>query len=238
MLFSHKILAIASLAFSASAQTSLAQAQMDAPGFGFTDIHDLIEYVQNYRDAHPEKTWNEIDHDLFFSQRTRLRERADDYDYAAVIGYLNSSDYEIFKNRLNFTGSERALFNRSPSRGVMTIALGYTAFTAAESNYTSGFLNGNADAFRHCHWNALMTVNIDPQWTADWTNAHEDYPENPSLEKSMDLTNNLNGQQIGAARPDAYPFQLENACLAAANVGRLTRIAGGSLVPSNAEGRK
>jgi hypothetical protein len=203
--------------------------------YGFSDIQELIDYVQSYRDANPEKTWDEIDNDLFFSQTDHAEA---DYDYAAVIGHLNTSDYEFFKNRLNLYPGERELFNKSPSRGVMTISLGYTASLGVESNYTDGFLNGNADAFRHCFWNALLTVNIERQWAIDWTNAHEDYVGNPPLEKSMDLNNNLNGQQIGAARPKAYHFQLENACLAATNVGRLVRIVNNELVPSNAEGRK
>ena len=198
-------------------------------------MDDLIAYVEDYRSAHPEKSWEEIDHDLFFSVQSRA-ENADDYDYAAIIDALNASDIEFIKGRLNLTADERRLFNESPSRGVMAIKHGYTASLATEDNWTSGFHNGNADAFRHCFWNALLTINIERSWAHAGTKAHEEYPGNPALEKLMDLRNNLNGQQIGMAYETND--RSKSGCLAATKVGRLTRIVGGELKPSNDDGRK
>jgi hypothetical protein len=198
-------------------------------------MDDLIAYVEDYRNAYPEKSWEEIDHDLFFSIQSRS-ENADDYDYASIIDALNASDIEFIKGRLKLTDAERSLFNASPSRGVMAIRYGYTASLATEDNWTSGFHNGNADAFRHCYWNALMTINIERSWTHSWTKAHEEYPGNPPLEKLMDLRNNLNGQQIGMAYQTND--RSKSGCLAATQVGRLTRIVAGEHKPSNNDGRK
>lgn len=206
-----------------------------APSALADGMEDLITYVESYREAHPEKSWEEIDHDLFFSQQSRA-EVADDYDYAAILDALNASDIEFIKGRLELTPDERRLFNESPSRGVMTLKHGYTASLATDANWTSGFHNGNADAFRHCFWNALLTINIDRSWANNWTKAHEEFPGNPPQEKLMDLRNNLNGQQIGIAYQT--DDRSKSGCLAATKVGRLTRLVGGQIVPSNNDGRK
>ena len=205
-----------------------------APAAHAEDFETLAAYVSDYRDAHPEKTWEEIDYDLFFSQN--LREREDDYDWATIIDLLNTSDIEGIKGRLDFTPAERALFNNSPSRGVMTLKYGYTASTATNDSYISGFHNGNADAFRHCYWNALITIGIDRKWALDWTNAHEEFPGNPAQEKLMDLRNNRNGQQIGVAYETGD--RSKSGCLAATKVGRLTRLVNNQIVPTNDEGRR
>lgn len=198
------------------------------------EFESLAAYVEDYRNANPEKSWEEIDYDLFFSQSTR-GEAEDDYDYAQVLDALNASDIEAVKGKLNLTPAERALFNGSPSRGILTIKYGYEAKLASLEHYSDGLWNGNGDAFRHCFWNALLTINIDRKWSNDWTKAHEEFPGNPANEKLMDLRNNLNGQQLGIAYQTND--RSKSGCLAAANVGRLTRLVNGQIAPTNAEGR-
>lgn len=152
-----------------------------------------------------------------------------------MLDALNASDIEAVKGKLNLTPAERALFNGSPSRGILTIKYGHDAKQASLEHYSSGLWNGNGDAFRHCFWNALLTINIERKWSNDWTKAHEEFPENPAQEKLMDLRNNLNGQQIGIAYQTND--RSKSGCLAAANVGRLTRLVNGAIAPTNSDGR-
>jgi hypothetical protein len=58
--------------------------------------------------------------------------------------------------------------------------------------------NGQADGFRHCYWNALMTHRIDVEQAKDVADAHEDNPDQPWDEKDMDLHNNQVGRDIGS----------------------------------------
>lgn len=56
--------------------------------------------------------------------------------------------------------------------------------------------NDNADAFRHALWNAFMVKRIGYAEAKKWADAHEDYPNNPELEKRMDLHNNNLGRSL------------------------------------------
>lgn len=53
------------------------------------------------------------------------------------------------------------------------------------------------DAFRHCYWSALLSREIGYIDALLFTNAHENYDENPPEEKRMDLYNNRIGLEIG-----------------------------------------
>lgn len=62
-------------------------------------------------------------------------------------------------------------------------------------NHTSH--NNEGDAFKHCYFQAELTLFLG-RWIANLIGIkHEDKPNNPPKEKAMDLHNNTVGQQIG-----------------------------------------
>lgn len=58
--------------------------------------------------------------------------------------------------------------------------------------------NGKGDAFRHCSWNALMTIRIGSNGAERIATNHETIGDGPADENAMDLFNNAQGRQIGA----------------------------------------
>jgi hypothetical protein len=56
--------------------------------------------------------------------------------------------------------------------------------------------NNAADAFRHALWNAKMKASIGEELAKKFGDAHEESPDNPPLEKAMDLHNNARGRSI------------------------------------------
>ncbi|CAF0761488.1 unnamed protein product [Adineta steineri] len=70
---------------------------------------------------------------------------------------------------------------------------------AARDLYPENTLhNGIGDAFRHCYWNALMTISIGRDQAKKLADLHEDNnTEGPLGERVMDLKNNEIGRQVG-----------------------------------------
>lgn len=85
----------------------------------------------------------------------------------------------------------------------------------------AGQHNGRGDAFRHCYWSALLTRDIGAANARDFTTAHENYSDNPTGERAMDLHNNAVGIAIGQAFRSASDIELSNQCAAALSNGRL-----------------
>ncbi|MBD8512091.1 hypothetical protein L6J37_04400 [Photobacterium sp. WH77] len=79
--------------------------------------------------------------------------------------------------------------------------------------------NDASDAFRHCFWSALMARDLGYMNAQRFTNAHESSPDNPFMEKKMDLHNNDVGLRIGAR--GGSDSSLSNACMAALQGGEL-----------------
>lgn len=117
---------------------------------------------------------------------------------------------------------------------------GVTATTASKNKFTSAVLhNGNGDAFRHALWNALMVKLTDSSWANKWATAHEYGAKNqPSIEKSMDLSNNAYGRslagRVGKVPDHVYIDQL----LIDVKNGKLKRIVSNKLVSTNGTGRR
>lgn len=57
--------------------------------------------------------------------------------------------------------------------------------------------NGKGDAFKHAYWSALMAFYLTDTWAKAMGNAHEARPNNPKMEKRMDLRNNAVGRGHG-----------------------------------------
>ena len=57
--------------------------------------------------------------------------------------------------------------------------------------------NGIGDAYRHCYWNARMTVGMGESAAKGFADRHEETPGQPVAEREMDLHNNAAGRQVG-----------------------------------------
>ncbi|CAF1416688.1 unnamed protein product, partial [Rotaria sordida] len=70
----------------------------------------------------------------------------------------------------------------------------------ARNRYPTDTLhNGIGDAFRHCYWNALMTISIGRDQAKKVADLHEDNnTEVPLNERIMNLKNNEIGRQVGS----------------------------------------
>jgi hypothetical protein len=71
--------------------------------------------------------------------------------------------------------------------------------------------NGKADAFRHCFWSGLMTRHMGPDTAEGFGDRHEYGEVEPEFERSMDLTNNEIGRQVGMGQGSVYNRCLEDA---------------------------
>ncbi|KAG0644410.1 hypothetical protein HOY80DRAFT_878524 [Tuber brumale] len=106
------------------------------------------------------------------------------------------------------------------------------ALTAAEQNFPASTLhNGKGDAFRHCYWNARMTVDMGKGTAKTFADLHEEGGDGPAAEKDMDLSNNASGRKFGeeaknggGSDGDKYARALTK-CKNAANSGALKVLA-------------
>lgn len=95
-----------------------------------------------------------------------------------------------------------------------------TASAEAANLYPAGTLhNGTGDAFRHCYWNALMTIHINPDQAKKVADQHEDSSSGPENEKIMDRKNNEVGREIGKNSADVNAAK--EGCQTAVTDGRL-----------------
>ena len=83
------------------------------------------------------------------------------------------------------------------------------ALLVARENYPANTLhNGIGDAFRHCFWNALMTLSVGRTSAKKIADLHEDVnTTGPEAERIMDLKNNEIGRQAGSESKDADEAQ-------------------------------
>ena len=106
-----------------------------------------------------------------------------------------------------------------------------TANSKTSEFYTSGFYNGNADAFRHAYWNVLMVGSIGSEMAFRFANAHEYGAENqPTIERDMDLHNN----RLGRSSAGYSATQVKNSITRGLGV----RIVNNKLVNTNSTGAK
>lgn len=62
--------------------------------------------------------------------------------------------------------------------------------------------NDECDAFRHCYWSCLLTVETSGRCAQTVGECHEACGENPQGEKDMDLYNNARGRECGTQCDD------------------------------------
>jgi hypothetical protein len=113
---------------------------------------------------------------------------------------VGGSFLSLFLDDLPFLSNlqEQSLAQESPLVALKVKLAAVIAQSQTTFFYYDGFLNGNADAFRHAYWNALMLRTVGKDWAERWADAHENgAPRNPPLQKRMDLFNNRLGRIIG-----------------------------------------
>ncbi len=98
-----------------------------------------------------------------------------------------------------------------------------TASNSAASHFASNTLhNGKGDAYRHCYWNARMTISIGESGAMKIASNHEAIRNGPAKEKKMDLANNKTGRAIGKAKKTTSKSHTE--CKSRANSGKLVTL--------------
>jgi hypothetical protein len=110
-----------------------------------------------------------------------------------------------------------------------------TAIHDAENVFDgAGITDGHSDAFRHAYWNAMLANRFGPEWTEQYTTAHERVDTNSASAEAMDLHNNEVGRRIAAEDPDAGPEELKGYIEGAVRNGEMVVVGpDGRLVPSN-----
>lgn len=104
------------------------------------------------------------------------------------------------------------------------------ALTQAESWYPKSLHNGIGDGFRHCYWNALMTVDDGPTTASKIATRHEDAAKNqPANEKTMDLRNNQIGRNIAGSKGSKTYASVRNSCKSRADAKTLWYLVSGKL---------
>ncbi|RSM75890.1 hypothetical protein DMH04_37690 [Kibdelosporangium aridum] len=110
-----------------------------------------------------------------------------------------------------------------------------TAVHDAENVFDrQGLTDGHSDAFRHAYWNAMLANRFGPEWTEQYTTAHERVGTNSAEAEAMDLHNNEVGRRIAAENPDASPEELKGLVEQAVRNGEMVVVGpDGQLVRSN-----
>jgi hypothetical protein len=152
--------------------------------------------------------------------------------YTDMDGYING-----YLNPL-----EQALYDSNPAKGLLCMGDGKLAISYAQSNYENTEAvqhNGNGDAFRHTLWNFGMAIDVGSSFAQQWGDAHENgTPNNPPLEKQMDLFNNGVGRYQASLYPDPGSIlNMINIVKARVDVGGCEIIVDGSITNSNTVGK-
>lgn len=110
-----------------------------------------------------------------------------------------------------------------------------TALNSGENVFDgAGLTDGHSDAFRHAYWNAMLTNRFGPEWTEQYTTAHERGGTNAASAEAMDLHNNEVGRRIAAEHPGAGPDELAGLVEQAVRDGAMVVVTpDGQLVRSN-----
>jgi hypothetical protein len=104
------------------------------------------------------------------------------------------------------------------------------ALAEAKNRWASSLHNGKGDAFRHCYWNARMAIDFGKGTAKGFADRHEQNPNQPAIEKKMDLFNNDVGRTVGEAS-SSYVDAIDR-CSYKLRHHRLRIISNGQLVRS------
>lgn len=192
-------------------------------------IQEYYDLVQQFKTENPnanEEVINQYFVDLLDSDGLLDSDeflKADEYprDIASVIEKLIDR---------HISDQEKKLINTSPVKSLSALLAAKKAEDFVPLYWSGSLHNTNADAFRHAVWNYFICEKEDCNWAKQWTDAHEEWPGNPPLEKQMDLHNNKLGRDIFSARRHIREVKedIKN--------GKGKRIVSGRLVPTDRTG--
>lgn len=133
---------------------------------------------------------------------------------------MSATYLEVFRN---LTQSEQIHMVLFPEQAPVIKRAAENAMNETRQRFHGNGHNTRSDAFRHCYWSALLARDIGFASALRYTNAHEEFADNPPNEKAMDLHNNAVGLSIG--RLGGTDDILVGRCLVALRDKRLKIIA-------------
>lgn len=92
------------------------------------------------------------------------------------------------------TPAEKALVAKSPKDALTVYEQKNVAEKSTSRNFPDQNLNDESDAFRHFLWAALLTKELGKARAKEFLDAHEADPDQPDIERQMDVHNNSRGQ--------------------------------------------
>lgn len=91
------------------------------------------------------------------------------------------------------TEAEKKFADQNPKIGAHAYWLSWRAESICKGEYHVSDTNDESDACRHFIWAALLNTQFGAKLTSEILDAHEQNPDQPEEEKSMDLANNRRG---------------------------------------------
>lgn len=106
---------------------------------------------------------------------------------SVIFGFKISSLYP------GLTEAEKKFVDKNPKIAAHAYWLSWRAEKLCEEIYLISDTNDESDACRHFIWAALLNAKFGSKLTTELLDAHEQNPDQPEDEKSMDLANNRRG---------------------------------------------
>lgn len=92
------------------------------------------------------------------------------------------------------TPAEKNLVAKKPKDALTVYEQKNIAEKSTSRNFPDQNLNDESDAFRHFLWAALLTKELGKSRAKEFLDAHEADPDQPDIERQMDMNNNSRGQ--------------------------------------------
>jgi hypothetical protein len=158
-------------------------------------IGEIATQLREYKDSNP--TVGDEELNLFADKLMKSPDL--EGKVKLKLAFVNMDSYIL--SLLN--PKEQLLYKTNKAKALLCMANGTLALAYSQSNYiASSLINGNGDAFRHAIWCFGMTLDVQSTFAKAWSDAHENgTPNNPEIEKTMDLYNNAIGIQLGKDNP-------------------------------------
>lgn len=218
------------------------------------DLNKLVEKTNEYKLNNPNASEDELKNffikELKKSPKTTKSSINNTATTNALLGINWYDLLPTLPEELNTY--EQAIFNENPFYGSAVLVAAQEARDFSQSLFDSsyGWANDNADAFRHSYWNGLMVIGTTTDYATRFANAHENWGDNPAIDKEMDLYNNAEGryrgllvwQQHSFPTPILYHAALKDEIIRVLKIGNMKRYWGSDigklnyLVPSNGTG--
>ena len=105
-----------------------------------------------------------------------------------------ANPYEQYEN---LTKKEKEYLKKHPTHVWYPEESKEIAFAETKRIFGINGRNDRSDAFRHCYWSALLSMDVGYSNAFEFTNAHEYSPLNDPKEKAMGLHNYSVGLKWG-----------------------------------------